>query len=216
VVQSESPRCPRCGAAHEPQQEYCLECGARLPDGKPGRGRSWIRPALFFLAVSGIATAIAVAISADGSGSSSAAPPTATAAPPPATITDTVTTPPTATTAPTAPTTTSAPKPTPKPKPPARGALTTWPVGRSGYTVVLESIPASAGAALPLAQARAAQRRGVRQVGVLLSSRYPSLHPGYAVVFSGVYRTSAAATAALPAVHAKGFPGAYQARVASG
>jgi len=118
----------------------------------------------------------------------------------------------------TAPTTTAAPtpEPTPKPKPPARGALTTWPAGRSGYTVVLESIPASAGAALPLAQARAAQRRGVRQVGVLLSSRYPSLHPGYAVVFSGVYRTSAAATAALPAVHAKGFPSAYQARVASG
>jgi len=208
VVQSESPRCPRCGAAHEPQQEYCLDCGARLPDGKPGRGRSWIRPALFFLAVSGIATAIAVAVSAVNSGSSSASPPT-TAPPPTATTAPTVTTAPTTTAAP-------APKPTPKPKPPARGTLTTWPAGRSGYTVVLESIPASAGAALPLAQARGAQRRGVRQVGVLLSSRYPSLHPGYAVVFSGVYRTSAAATAALPAVRAKGFPGAYQARVASG
>jgi hypothetical protein len=51
---------------------------------------------------------------------------------------------------------------------------------------------------------------------VLLSSRYSSLHPGYTVVFSGVYRSSAAATAALPAVHANGFPSAYQARVASG
>ena len=212
MVQSENPRCPRCGAAHEPQQEYCLDCGARLADGKPGRGRSWIRPAIFFLAVSGIATAVAVAISAIGSGSSSASPPTTTP-PPPATITDTVTTPPTATTA---PTTTTAPKPTPKPKPPANGGPATWPAGTSGYTVVLESIPASAGAALPLAQARAAMRRGVPQVGVLLSSRYSSLHPGYAVVFSGVYRSSAAATAALPAVHAKGYPSAYQARVASG
>ena len=23
--------CPRCGVAYEPLQEYCLECGARLP-----------------------------------------------------------------------------------------------------------------------------------------------------------------------------------------
>ena len=29
----EEPRdyCPRCGVAYEPLQEYCLECGERLP-----------------------------------------------------------------------------------------------------------------------------------------------------------------------------------------
>jgi len=174
----------------------------------PSRSREWVRPALFFLAVSGVATAIAVAVSAVGSSSGSAAPTTAPPPPTTTTVTDTVTAPP--------PTATTAPTPTPKPKPPVHGGLTTWPSGTSGYTVVLESIPASAGAGLPLAQARAAIRRGVPQVGVLLSSRYSSLHPGYTVVFSGVYRSSAAATAALPAVHAKGYPSAYQARVASG
>jgi hypothetical protein len=99
----------------------------------------------------------------------------------------------------------TAPKPKPKPKPPRpHPTLTTWPSGTNGYTVVLESIPSSAGAALAIAQAKAAQRRGVRQVGILASSRYSSLHPGYTVVFSGVYRTTAAATAALPTVHAPG------------
>ena len=49
---------------------------------------------------------------------------------------------------------------------------------------------------------------------MLVSSSYASLHPGYYVVFSGVYRTSArAAAAALPTAHARGFPDAYQARV---
>ena len=27
----ETPACPRCGAPHDLYQEYCLECGARLP-----------------------------------------------------------------------------------------------------------------------------------------------------------------------------------------
>ena len=199
-------RCPRCGAAHEPQQEYCLDCGARLPAGG-GRRRSWVRPALFFLAVSAVATAIAIAIGALHSSSGTAAATTTTAPPPPTTtaVTTTATTP-----------TPPPPKPKPKPKPKPSGGLTTWPAGTNGYTVVLESIPSSAGAALPLAAARHAQRSGLPQVGVLASSSYASLHPGYSVVFSGVYPTSAAASAALPNAHARGFPSAYQARVATG
>jgi hypothetical protein len=163
-----------------------------------------VRPALFFLAVSGIATAIAVAIGVIHSSSGAAAPPTT--ATPPITVTLVPTT--TATAPP--------PKPKPKPKPKPSGALTTWPAGTNGYTVVLESIPSSAGAALPLAAAHHARRSGLPQVGVLASSSYASLHPGYSVVFSGVYRTSAAASAALPNAHARGFPSAYQARVAAG
>jgi hypothetical protein len=197
-------RCPRCGAAHEPQQEYCLDCGARLPAGSGGgRRRAWVRPALFFLAVSAVATAIAVAIGAIHSSSGTAA----------GTISVTVDTTPVTTTAP-APT--PQPKPKPKPKPKPSGGLTTWPAGTAGYTVVLESIPSSAGAALPLAVAHHAQHSDLPQVGVLASSSYASLHPGYSVVFSGVYPTSAAASAALPNAHARGFPSAYQARVAAG
>jgi hypothetical protein len=99
---------------------------------------------------------------------------------------------------------------TPTPHPSAPGA---WPPGKSGYTVVLESIPVSAGRAFAAARARSARRAGLPRVGVLDSSRYLSLHRGYYVVFSGIYASSAQASAALPAAHAAGFPDAYQARV---
>jgi len=79
---------------------------------------------------------------------------------------------------------------------------------------VLESIPLAAGRAFALARARDAAQHGLPAVGVLVSSDYPSLHPGYYVVFSGVYDSSAAAAAALGTAHARGFPDAYQARVA--
>jgi hypothetical protein len=78
---------------------------------------------------------------------------------------------------------------------------------------VLESIPLSAGRTFAAARARTARRAGLPRVGVLDSSKYPSLHPGYYVVFSGIYAASRQASAALPAAHAAGFPDAYQVRV---
>ena len=49
----------------------------------------------------------------------------------------------------------------------------------------------------------------VTSVGVLDSSRYASLHPGYYVVFQGVYENEAEASSALQ--RARGvFPSAYQ------
>ena len=30
AVPPRGPQCPRCGAPHGPDQEYCLECGQRL------------------------------------------------------------------------------------------------------------------------------------------------------------------------------------------
>jgi hypothetical protein len=47
------------------------------------------------------------------------------------------------------------------------------------------------------------------QVGVLDSSRYSSLHPGYSVVFSGIYNSRGQADSALAAANAKGFSAAY-------
>jgi hypothetical protein len=163
---------------------------------------AWIRPALFFLAVSAAATAIAVVIAMSRGSSPSTA-----------TTTTTTTTATTATTATmtvvtaTTPTTTT---PTPHPHPAAPGV---WPPGKSGYTIVLESIPVSAGRAFAAVRAWTARRAGLPRVGVLASSTYTSLHPGYYVVFSGIYTSSAQASAALPATHAAGFPDAYQVRV---
>jgi len=79
-----------------------------------------------------------------------------------------------------------------------------------GLAVVLESIPASSsGRALALERARSASRAGLPQVGVLDSSLYSSLHPGYAVVFSGIYDSREEADRAQAAANAKGFSAAY-------
>jgi hypothetical protein len=85
----------------------------------------------------------------------------------------------------------------------------TWPAGQSGYTVVLTSVPSGGGRAAAVAQARKALAASLTQVGVLDSSQYSSLHPGYFVVFSGVYETSADAQTAASRAHSRGFSAAY-------
>ncbi len=75
--------------------------------------------------------------------------------------------------------------------------LRLWP-RRDGYTIVLAALPATIGAKAAQARALAAAGSGVPDVGVLASSRYASLHPGYWIVFSGVYRTLDEALAGLP------------------
>ncbi len=76
-------------------------------------------------------------------------------------------------------------------------ALTSWPATRDGWTVVLVSIPKKDGRAVAVSRATEATDRGLPDVGVLDSSRIPSLHPGYWVVFSGLYATEPEATSVL-------------------
>jgi hypothetical protein len=223
--------CPHCGAPSEPNQEYCLECGRRLGDPATLVGRlggawrerfgwypgDWIWPVLIGLlvAVAGSVAAVAVA-----SGNSGGKPLVATH---PGVPREPVTPPATATVAlPTVPRgtpTTSGPPPTPSTPPPARstaptaGGLTTWPANRAGYTVVVESIPASAGRPLAVARARSALRAGLPNVGVLDSGRYSSLHPGYWVVFSGIYATAGEAASAQQNAATKGFTAAYSRQI---
>ncbi|MGZ4310095.1 MAG: hypothetical protein ACXVRG_12260 [Gaiellaceae bacterium] len=231
--------CPVCGVAYEPLQEYCLECGTRLPTNRgvvgflatewqrrvawyPG---DWIWPVLLFLVLTVVSTTVAVAA---GSSRKHAAPPIVATKPrvtvgpgaPQATV-PTVTRARTLPTAP-APTITTGTLPRP-PGPPSTGgattpapnpnALATWPDGKSGFTNVLESLPLTAGRDNALARARAAKRAGLPAVGVLVSAQYSSLHPGYYVVFSGIYGSQSQASAALATAHAHGFPDAYQTRV---
>ena len=67
--------------------------------------------------------------------------------------------------------------------------------------------------AAPYATAARATHGGLPEVGVLDSNQFSSLHPGYYVVFSGIYGTQSQASAAVSAAHAHGFPDAYQTRV---
>jgi hypothetical protein len=221
--------CPRCGAAYEPYQEYCLDCGERLPvnrgvvgvlaSGWQRRFRwypgDWIWAALLFGLLAALAAALAIVFGGN-SKSTGVIPatqntvtlgPGTTSTPSLTTATGTLPKPP-------EPPTTSAhttPKP---PKPPTRpGAILAWPAGTSGYTVVLESIPTRTPRSFAEQRAKTAKSDGVPRVGVLNSANFSSLHPGYYVVFSGIYNSAASASAALAYAHSHGFPDAYQARV---
>jgi hypothetical protein len=86
---------------------------------------------------------------------------------------------------------------------------TSWPAGKDGFTIVLKSVQTSEGRGDADAAAQTARANGLPQVGVLNSSDFSSLRPGYYVAFSGIYDTEAQAVAALPNARSKGFPTAY-------
>ena len=207
-------RCSRCGAAAQPGQDYCLECGGRLgqqPDGPVARASTtvaerhdwagaWLVPALLGLVIAVLGTGAAIAISGDGEEQSAI--PTATGG----SLTATGGTPTLTAPEPTTPTETTTATSTTTP---ANPATMTWPRDRRGWTIVLLSLPQTNGRDAAAAQAKKARDGGLRRVGVLDSSRYASLHPGYYVVFQGVYADEAAAASALQRARSV-FPSAYQ------
>lgn len=195
--------CPRCGSEAEPLQEYCLECGERLPADRPGPGRpaaSWVWSALVTAVVALLAAVAVVAIQAADDGSGSVLAPATTEQPPvPAT-----------TAPPPAPTEAEQPTTEPEPEPPAQppapsNRLVGWPRGERGWTVVLASIPVDDGRSVATRRAREAANAGLEQVGVLVSAEYSSLHPGYFVVFTGVYDTQRQAEQAVALARGRGF-----------
>lgn len=215
---AEDLECPRCGTPYEPMQEYCLECGLRLPTTggvveslRTGWMRrwawypgDWIWVVLLSFAVAVAGAALAILLSRPThSGKTLVATSHITSQGLP-TVQPTITT----GTLPTAPTATT-PTTTAKKSPPSRrNGVLSWP-NRNGYTVVLNSIPAGNGRAPAVAQARQAASHGLPQVGVLDSGRYASLHPGYYVVFSGIYPSLAAAQAAVSQARSAGYGAAY-------
>ena len=218
------PLCPRCGTPHEPNQEYCLECGLRLPvEAKglvPGLGRAWRRqlgwypgdwvwPSLLALLIAALAGIGAAAfVSQDQkradyvTGTSPFGAPPST--PPPE---RTVTTP-------TVPLSQTGTQPTPPEQTPAPApVLKEWPAGKSGWTVVLASLPTANGREFALAQARAAEHSGLQAVGIIDSSKYASLHPGYYVLFSGVYTSLDDANTGATTAQSRGYRRAYATRI---
>ena len=219
-------RCPNCGAPHDVYQEYCLECGRRLPGAFIG-GRYaevwrrdspiWLWAALAALLLVALVSGAVVALAATDDGKSSGpgasipvvsttlattstvgaetTPPTITINPPTTTLgTTTFSTTTFGTT--TFGTTTT-------------GSNVTWPPSKDGFTVVLKSVPTSNGRSQAEAAADKARTNGLSQVGVLNSSDFSSLNPGYYVTFSGIYDSTSQANAALPNARSKGFPTAY-------
>ena len=215
--------CPRCGTPFAPTQEYCLEFGLRLPvtGGVVGTLASawrrrlpyypgdWIWPVLVALVIAAIAAAVAIAATNDNGGkktlvattSQGTVPGSVTTVGPTGPETTSVPT----TTAPTAPPASTSPPPPPS----SPNQLTAWPSGTAGYTVVLNSVPTTGGRGQAVSLAKEALKAGLTDVGVLESSRYSSLHPGYYVVFSGVFNTLAEAQGTLSTARSSGYPSAY-------
>jgi hypothetical protein len=233
--------CRRCGAAHDPFQEYCLECGARLAPPRAGgsvwRRDTWTRDSPFWfwaaflglLAIALITGAIVLAAGDDESaatttpgttlltdlttGVTTEALPT-TVTPPTFTGTTDVTFPTTGTT--TGPTTTGLPTgtttttttQTTQTTTTGTGSTATWPAGRTAYTVIVGSFRESRGRGPAELRATEARNAGLTQVGILRSSDYSSLRPGWYAVFTGIFDSRSDATTRLS--QARGtYPSAY-------
>jgi hypothetical protein len=164
---------------------------------------------LLGLVIAVLGTGAAIAISSDGEKESAVS--TATGGN--LTVTDsgaTLTAPePTTATTTAPPAATTAPVTTAPPPRPTNPAAISWPRNQPGWTIVLVSLPQANGRTAAVAKAREARSGGLRRVGVLNSSRYASLHPGYYVVFTGVFDTEAEAASSLQRARAV-FPAAYQ------
>ena len=214
-------RCPRCDAAREPGQEYCVECGLRLPaliGAIPALRRGWLRRLGWYpgdwiwvsvltlvVAIAGAAVAIALGDNSSPSTVTTAVAPTphsvaTTTAPLPTAPEPTVSSPTKTTPTRSTPTTTAAVPP---------NGRTPWPAARNGWTIVLVSYPVTGGTAAAYGTAARAAHGGLPEVGVLDSNQFSSLHPGYYVVFSGIYSSAGEAETALRTVHATGFASAY-------
>ena len=165
--------CPRCSEPLASGQEYCLVCGARVGDA-PRRTRSssgWVVRALAAGAVAVVGGAVAVAAAEDDGGRAAVVTAIGGFA--------------------------TAPESPAGEAPLGPSGVAEWPTDEDGWTIALAALPQTAGRAAAVTRARAARDKDLPQVGVLDSSRYASLHPGYWIVFSGVYSSEAEATSAL-------------------
>jgi hypothetical protein len=190
--------CPRCGAGRPRASEYCVECGLHLPalNGAVASLRhrwlrrigwypgDWVWLPLLAFVLAIVATVGAIVVTRHREGGSATQ---------------------VALGGPVAPVTHAGSQ--------QNGRLT-WPAGRSGWTVVLSSYPAPKGRVTALATAARAARAHLPQVGTLASGSYTSLNPGYDVVFSGIYGSSADADQALSRVRQTGFGSAHAAQIA--
>ena len=216
--------CPRCGAARSADQNYCLECGDALPvvSGRLAAARRrwlarigwypgdwmWVSLGTLVVAAAGAAVAIAVSQHRNDAHRGFATVADGVALRVPAVQVPTGLTP-------TAKVDTSKLPTAPEPGNPTAGTgRTVWPANETGWTIVLVSYPKTFGHPQALDTATKAAKKGLLQVGVVDSSSYASLQPGYYVVFAGIYGSRALADAAVGTARQAGFPGAYSREIA--
>jgi hypothetical protein len=171
-VSAAATTCPRCGGAVDRGQEFCLACGLRLP-GRQRLGPVPTDSRALRLRVGGLALlaciGAVVAIVLVSEGPSAERVRTATGG--------------------------SVTAQTPVVEP--SSLLAVWPRTQRGWTIILVSIPKDRGRDRAVAVALHARTRGLLRVGVLDSSRFASLQPGYWMTFTGRYQSQADATGSL-------------------
>lgn len=214
-VQAEPLACPSCGAPAEPGQLMCLECGSRLALDYQ-RPPSWRLPAAIvgvIVLLAGAAVAFALAQVTDNAGKTAQSPvPTQPAqaaaqgaqAAPGDSQAPTPSQPSSTPAAGTPPAETTPADTTPAPSPATAAG---WPAGKDAFTVVLASMPSKAAAQDKLQKA---QDAGITGAAVLHSDDFPTLNPGYWVVFDGQFDSVTQATSQAEQDRGKGgFTDAY-------
>lgn len=162
--------CPRCGEPAVRGQEYCLECGVRLGRRLRDDRPTDARPIRFRVVALAAIAAAGAALGIWATWDSTSAEPVVTAL--------------------------GGSVEAPQPKP-TTATLAAWPARTNGWTIVLSSVPKIDGRDKAVALAQHARDTKLRDVGVIDSSRYASLRPGYWVVFQGIYESQAEANGAL-------------------
>jgi len=211
-IPADVTECPRCGG-RDAGGEYCLTCGSPLhapTHSERLRERlaaNHLWTALAVLVLAALGALVAIAASRGGSNEQTVV---ATDLP----TRTTVHTAPVLGTLTSAPTT-APPAPTTAPPPPAGPSSTTltkW-TRADGYTLVLASVPKDSGRATAVQIAKRALTQGLPSVGILDSKDFAGLHPGYFVVFSGVYSSNPEAMQHVSEATAAGFSAAYARQV---
>lgn len=205
-------RCPACLSPVRGDQRYCLECGERLlvdeipppPDGGSAfsnRSTTLLAIVAVVLIVVGVGLAwVALREPSAGEDTTDTAITAPTTAPTDTVITDTGLT----------DTTFTDTGFTDTGMTDTGSSAGGWPAGQTGWAVILASKSQStfqeSDAQLVADEAATA---GVSMTGVLDSSLFPSLNPGYWAVFSGPYTTREEAEAAALTIQGQGYPDAY-------
>lgn len=206
-------RCPRCGSALAPDQEWCLACGAaagtEVVESRGWRVPIYLGGGLVALGILGVILAIAAL--SDREEQAQAPTPTPSVSPIPPSETPSVTPLPTESPAATItpdpnetftpdPTETVDPNPTETPTEeppdttdPPSGTFDGWTGADGDYTIIIAS-KSSLSEAETVAQD--AQDKG-HTVGILSSDDFSSLNGGYQVVFVGTYTSQSDAEDAL-------------------
>jgi len=218
-------RCPACLSPVRSDQRYCLECGERLlvdeipppPGGGSAlatRSTRMLAIAAIILIIIGIGLAwVALRSSSNGEDATTSTA-TAPTTPTDTGITDTGMTDTGITDTGMTDTGITDTGITDTGMTDTGSSATGWPVGQVGWAVILASKSQSefqeTDAQAIADQAAAA---GVQMTGVLDSSQFPTLNPGYWAVFSGPYTTKDEAQAAATTIQGQGYPDAYARQV---